>query len=479
MPQRNSPWLIASRFVGVLKSSWPVYAALVAFLLTAPHGLLVWIQLFTAYYTWTRLYTMFYEWMAVTFEVTPSGVQFHTGLFEKSTTHITWPNVRLVETSDNPILRAGHCVELDIHTMGGSTQSYVLSAIKASQAQEILALVARASPAARIVSDDDPQEDDPQETEDTVSQSSTLGSPLTMKDHVLIGFTHGKFLLFAAFAYSVYSFLSESLNQNVTVLGTIDAFERLSPEQHALAVAVFIPGSLLYGAAVSWLQLARLTVTRSPDGFTCTNGLFERSQKFIPESTIDVIVIRQNILMRMFDRYQMQIITTTSRGSSFARAILPIASRARIEDAAADIMEVSLPPARRLRASRVALVAVWLIAAALGTAFIAAQGSEFPRVLALTAWAAALTAAAVAAAVLSGRIVVISGFSSDRTYAVTGVLGSREFVLKERGIHARRRICLRLPWRRRPIHRTRIWFRSRYARSVSGTSASGTPQTVG
>lgn len=464
--KRSSTWLLASRALQAVKGAWVVYVALIGALVLVSGIWRTAIIVFLVYYTWTRIYFVFYEWVATKYSMHSTHLRLRRGLFVRSYSQVKWSDVRSVSTTADLILRAGHCTRVVVSPLGTSGNPFVLGAVPLSEAQNIHHHVSEHITEAT------------RDVETTVRTSvATIGntpvrvqelervSPLlTVWDYVLIGFTYGKFIFFIPIALSAFRMIfGHTDNQNILAEASI--FAGLGTPVQLLVITLVLIIGLIYGTVLAWIKYAGLAVGRNSRGYNYVAGLLSREVRQVPARNIDLVIFQQNLLMRLFGRYQVRVVTGGSDGTSFRGVLFPLVRRQNANHFLSDILgpETKKSEIRIAgRSGRFTLVGIVLVTLA---TMVWLAWPHLPLVVNFwVTFGAVILSLLIINKAADGIAVKYSAGSPHLTIR-KGMMWSKTYFFRSSGVHSFRS---RLPTSRR-WHRPaslRIWYRSQMNHSI-------------
>lgn len=260
------------------------------------------------YYSATRLSVIFEDYLTTWWSADEAGVVIRSGWLLREETTLTWNEVGTVKTSQSWLARLLGVVEVTITVGASERSSLVIAAVTLHQAQEIRSLHEASglhSVAAKVVADECVAFEG-QDAEELIYQAS-------FRDYLLIGFTHGQFLLLIPFLFGSGADIFEFLG--------IDLFEvRFS--WSLLVVGVVI--SAVYGTLRAIITFGGYRVTRTSWGFRMCGGLVQRTKFEARSDEIVGVRINRNPLMQITGFCSFSLILATGRGDIKALPVLPV-----------------------------------------------------------------------------------------------------------------------------------------------------------
>lgn len=318
-----SPLLIVSRLAHNATTSVIAFSGLLA-LVCATTGVVQTMMIcISIYYLGTRLYILFYDWIAVKYNITQSGVILETGLLKKRKIVLKWNDIRSVSISSDPILRFKNLSQVELVQYSSSTNRIILFAIS-NVDTDIINSHIRTNTNHKIQTK--------KKSWSNIHDKVAITPQLRIKDYFLIGFTYAQFVVIIP---TIYSFLQVTLfhqQYNDDRIQQLYSFLHLTLSNKILIIIVLVILGLIYSTFISWVRFSRIMVYKSTDGYEYSAGLIDRRTRFIPLNNIEGIIVSQNLLMRLTNRYQLKVITGGKESSERAYPIIPLGDQKTIEN---------------------------------------------------------------------------------------------------------------------------------------------------
>ena len=248
--------------------------------------------------------------------ITNDSILIREGVFKKTQLDIKFDRVQAINTEQNIVYRALNLVTAKIDTAGSSGQEGHLPAIEPELAESLREKIRRRKDSASTDAD---------EAEETNAPETDELMRLSNVDMMRIGLSDNRALIFLA----LLGPLAEQFERRVpAMLEESNVFQALAivtgiNNGPALVFTIIIGALLLLaGASIvgAFLRFHRYRLTFDSQVFQSTGGLLTKHVHSIDRAKIQTVVVRQNIVLRMFGRYRLDAKQATSGKKNQANA---------------------------------------------------------------------------------------------------------------------------------------------------------------
>ena len=309
------------------------------------------LEVISLYYLFTRFYLLFYDWLTTRYQVTDTGLVLRKGFITQRQIQVAWKDIKSVSESADPILQWKHLSSATLSQMTDSTGEIKLYAIPHTQLERIKKLVGESvssvsskamnlgkgenrprTEAASNGSKALPSQDSFVESsmvEDSAkakAKSQRITRKLRLRDYSLIGFTYAQFIILIPTLFPIARTIIFRQKYDTDIIHQLNFFTSIPTNEKIAIIVMTILLGLGYGTFLSWIKYSRIEVRLLATGYSYTAGLIEKKEYFIPSSSIDSIMISQNILMRLTGRYQLSVMAGGNHEEKSNYCLMPLES---------------------------------------------------------------------------------------------------------------------------------------------------------
>jgi len=294
-------------FETIAKNAVQTFAPLAAFLIASEGSLATRIGIgLTAFFTITIVSSIVRYWF-FRYRITDDAVLIREGVFKKTQLDIKFDRIQAINTQQNVVYRYFDLVTVKFDTAGSSKQEGSLPAIKTELAESLKERIRRERPL--VVADDEG-------ADSGIDHAPIL--TLDKADMVRIGLSSNRALiilvLLGPLAEQLESKIGESIDSTVIEAALESGrFTILVGVGTALVVVVSVFLLLMVASIVgAFLRYHRFRLITDEDVLRSTGGLLTRHEHSVNLAKVQTLEARQNMMLRIFDRYRMRAKQATS-----------------------------------------------------------------------------------------------------------------------------------------------------------------------
>lgn len=252
------------------------------------------------------------------YRISEDSILIRDGVVKKTQLDIKFDRIQAINTEQNIIYRIFNLLTVKFDTAGSSGQEGSLPAIKPHIA-ELLQDRIRQRRRSHDAGTDAMQE----------SGEAHHGGKALLKlsngDMIRIGLSDNRALIFLAFLGPLFERLDETLDSVIDQDTILKAMAiRLGVNEGLSIIAILFVVALVVLALVSvagaFLRFHRYTLVEDSDVFQSTGGLLTRHVHSVNLHKIQTLVIRQNIMHRLLQRFRLNARQASSRSRAAKRA---------------------------------------------------------------------------------------------------------------------------------------------------------------
>ncbi|MCH3974605.1 MAG: PH domain-containing protein [Bifidobacterium tibiigranuli] len=329
--RRNSGFVVADKALHLLMPSCICFSGLFAMLAVAKGEWRLFAQGVICYYALTRIYSVLYEWLTIRYQFSSKGILIRKGVFHRVDTMLNWKDIRSATTSADPLLKHYQLITMELIPYSHGASSIILSAIPATEGTMI---ERELSLHATVSSNEDADKNGSVSSAHHVEDSSVpaiFAHDFGLKEYFTIGFTYAQFIVAVPAIYSIFQVVVLHKKYSNDGLNNLFSFMSLDVMHKAMAVCVVLLFGFIYGTVISWVRYSRFNVSAVGRGYHFQAGVFQKRTQFIPSDKIESIIIVQNLLMRLVNKYQVKVVSGGAGKEKITKVLLPLANRQTVD----------------------------------------------------------------------------------------------------------------------------------------------------
>ncbi|WP_338570643.1 PH domain-containing protein [Arachnia propionica] len=319
--RRSSAALVGVRAWEVGRSSIPVVLASV---IGPPEYLRTPWLIFVIVFSASSLYGLFFDWLTVRYCMDDDGVVYESGWPSRTRRQIGWQEADAVRVDQDLAHRVLRRYKVTVTVGAEQCESIVIAALSRQDADLLVRLHRDAT--TLLPSDEKPSESGSEESREGVSDSRLLHRT-SWRDHLVIAFTYGHFILVVPFLIGGYHRVAEW----ISLPGEDDVALWLLAHL-PVTITALLACAFLYGVAHSYLKFGGHVVRVIDGGYEVRSGIFEHSTHRVQLDAVLGVRIDQNPVMVLFGMASLRLVLRNSHGEAQSLMILPVAPMSTVEE---------------------------------------------------------------------------------------------------------------------------------------------------
>ena len=280
------------------------------------------------------LYHLMFDWITIRYHVDENEVAYQAGWPMLVRSHVGWAEVDSVQVDQDLGHRLLGRYKATILVGAEQRESIIIEALRKQEAADLLRWHRSTSGTPKPVVESPPPNE----------PASKLVYQASWRDHVVIAFTYGQFVLVIPFLIGTYLDLAGRLplpNESFVIHWLF--------KHWGGAVAGLVVCGFGYGVGRSYLRYGNYRVDLVKQGYEVRFGVIERSSRRAQLDSVLGVRIDQNPLMRVLRLASLSLVLRNSHGESQTQVVLPVARLAVVEAHVQRICPGPIPEAGRPR----------------------------------------------------------------------------------------------------------------------------------
>lgn len=242
------------------------------------------------------------------FRITDNSVLIREGVLRKTQLDIKFDRIQGISTQQNIVFRYFGLVTIKLDTAGSAKQEGNLPAISVAFAESLKDRIRQESRGSKTDLDPDSESEDTDSVEKTHRTLLTLGA----YDMVRIGLSSNRALIFLVLLSPILNQFEDSIDENIDEETTLSVIEgaQAGISGGVTIVVMLVVGFLVVLALASivgaFLTYHRFTLVADEKVLRSNGGLLTRHEHSVNFAKIQSVVINQNIVQRIINRYRMR-----------------------------------------------------------------------------------------------------------------------------------------------------------------------------
>lgn len=319
--RRPSAALVAVRAWGIGRSAVPVVLASV---IGPPEYLRTLWLIFVVVFAIISAYGLFFDWLTIRYRMDDEGLVYESGWPSKVRSQVGWREVDAVRVDQDLPHRLLRRYKVTVAVGAEQRESIVLAALSRQDADLLVRLHGEAT--ATVPSDEHPSVPGPEESRGDNSESHPLYRA-SWRDHLVIAFTYGQFILVVPFLIGGYRHVAEWIS-----VPSEDDVALWLVAQLPVTIAALLVCAFLYGVARSYLRFGGYVVRVIDGGYEVRFGVLECSTRRVQLDAVLGVRIDQNPLMALLGMASLRLVLRNSHGEDQTLTILPVARMSMVEE---------------------------------------------------------------------------------------------------------------------------------------------------
>ena len=330
-------------YQAIAKNAVQSLAPLVAFLFASKGDLMGKIVIGATAFFLLTVAGAILRYLFFRYRITDDSVLIREGVFRKTQLDIKFDRVQAINTRQSFIFRAFGLVTIMLDTAGSGKQEGHIPAVKTAISDSLKERIQRTAPAR-------PEFDEAENDEGNASGHNGTSRRLLWlraRDIVRIGLSSNRALIFLVFLGPLLEQLGNTVEEGIEEgieNGSLAASEVAQAGvaigvgyviMIVFAVMLFLVAASVIGA---FLRYHRFELVSDNRVLRSTGGLLTRHEHSINLTKVQTVVVRQNIVLRLFRRFRLQARQASSGKAKASKSfIIPLCSADQLTDLAGEI----------------------------------------------------------------------------------------------------------------------------------------------